>query len=70
MRECRQNYAHGPMKLKSKTVVVAYKGIEIECEKSFYACDFCDYEHNEKWMNEKLEEQLARLYAEQYGKAG
>ena len=62
MRECRNNFAHGPMKLKSKNVIVHYRGRDIECEKMVYACTFCDYELHEKWMEKKLEEQLARIW--------
>lgn len=67
MRECRNNYAHGPMKLKSKIITIKYKGKEFQCEKNYYGCDFCDYEHNEKWMDTKVEEQLEKLYRERYG---
>ena len=56
------------MKLKTKTVIVTYKGLEFECDKSYYGCDFCDYEHNEKWMEEKLEKHLSILYEEQQQK--
>lgn len=62
MRECRNNYAHGPMKLKKKKVVVEYRGLELSCEKMVYGCQFCDYELHEKWMEDKLNEELARLY--------
>ncbi len=66
MRECRKNYAHGPMKLSTKTVVVQYLGQEITCEKNVYICQFCDFELHEKWMEEKLNEEVARIYAEKF----
>ena len=53
MRECRKNFAHGPMKLQTKNVVIEYRGQEIACEKTVYTCQFCDYELHEKWMEEK-----------------
>ncbi len=67
MRECHNNFAHGPMKLKTKKVTVTYKEKEIECEKTVYACDFCDFELYEKWMEEKHLNQLEALYSEKYG---
>jgi len=66
VRECRQNFAHGPMRLKTKTEVVEYKGKQIQCEKSYYGCDFCDFELYEEWMQEKLDKQLAQSYIEKY----
>ena len=68
MRECRINFAHGPMRLTTKKVTVEYKNEVIECEKTVYACDFCDFELHEKWMEDKLQEQLESLYNEKYGK--
>lgn len=50
------------MKLKSKNVTVHYRGRDIECEKMVYACTFCDYELHEKWMEKKLEDQLAEIW--------
>lgn len=55
------------MKLVTKTVVVEYRGEQISCEKSFYACQFCDFELHEKWMEDKLNEEVARIYAEKFG---
>ena len=64
MRECRNNFAHGPMKLQTKNVVIEYRGQQITCEKTFYGCQFCDYELHEKWMEEKLNKELARIHDE------
>lgn len=66
VRECRRNYAHGPMKLTTKRVVVDYLGQKITCEKSVYTCQFCDFELHEKWMEDKLNEEVARIYAEKH----
>jgi len=54
------------MKLTAKTVVVEYQGQEITCEKHVYTCKFCDYELHEKWMDEKLNTEVARIYAEKF----
>lgn len=67
MRECRRNFAHGPMKLTQKKVTVQYNDKPIECEKTIYACDFCDFELHEKWMEEKLQKQVVDLYNKLYG---
>ena len=66
VRECRNNFAHGPMKLQTKNVVIEYRGQQISCEKTVYGCQFCDYEQHEKWMEEKLNEELARIYQEEF----
>jgi len=66
VRECRNNFAHGPMKLQTKNVVVEYRGKQITCEKMVYGCQFCDYELHEKWMEEKLNEELARIYKKKF----
>ncbi len=67
MRECHNNFAHGPLKLKTKIVTVEYKNKQIQCEKIIYGCDFCDFELHEKWMEEKLKEQVEKIYNEKYG---
>lgn len=54
------------MKLSTKTVVVEYRGQKITCEKNVYICQFCDFELHEKWMDEKLNEEVARIYAEKF----
>lgn len=54
------------MRLKSKDVVIEYRGEKITCEKSVYACDFCDFELHEEWMKKKLEEQLEKIYNERF----
>ena len=55
------------MKLIQKKVTVQYKNKSIECEKTVYACNFCDFELHEKWMEEKLQKQVEELYNELYG---
>lgn len=52
------------MKLITKTVTVEYRDSQIECKKSVYKCDFCGFELHEKWMEEKMEAELARIYQE------
>ncbi len=66
MRECRNNFAHGPMKLQTKNVVIEYRGQQISCEKTVYSCQFCDYELHENWMEEKLNEELAKIYEKKF----
>ncbi len=55
------------MKLITKNVVVEYRGQQISCEKSVYGCQFCDYELHEQWMEDKLNEEVERIYAEKFG---
>ena len=62
MRECRKNYAHGPMKISTKEVSVDYKGEKLTCSKTFYGCKICGFELHEKWMEEKLQKELESLY--------
>lgn len=62
MRECHQNYAHGPMKLRTKQVQVEYRGEEITCEKTVYGCDHCDFELHLDWMKEKMQQNLTTAY--------
>ncbi len=62
MRECHKNYAHGSMKLKTKEVVMEFRGKQITCEKTVYACNYCDFELFEEWMEEKLNEAAARAF--------
>ena len=56
------------MKLQTKNVVIEYRGQQITCEKTVYGCQFCDYELHEKWMEEKLNEQLAGIYEKNFSK--
>ncbi|MEE4241663.1 MAG: hypothetical protein V2I36_09355 [Desulfopila sp.] len=65
MRECRNNYAHGPMKLQTSTITVQYHGRTLTCERMVYACNFCDYELHEEWMKKKMEEQLAEKFKQE-----
>ena len=53
------------MKLKTKTVEVTYKGQLINCEKSYYGCDFCDFELHLDWMKEKMQQELEQTYLKQ-----
>lgn len=53
------------MRLKSKKVIVEYRDQQIECEKMYYGCDFCDFELHEEWMEKKLEEQAAEKFKQQ-----
>lgn len=62
MRECHRNFAHGPMKLITREVLVDYRGEEITCEKTFYGCDHCDFELHLDWMKEKMQQNLAAAY--------
>lgn len=65
MRECHTNYAHGPMKLRTTNIVVEYGGQSITCEKIVYACNICGFELHEKWMEEKLNDQLMHVHKQQ-----
>jgi len=58
------------MRLKTKKIIVDYRGEKIECEKTIYCCDFCDFELHEKWMQEKMEKQLEELYTEKTAGTG
>ena len=62
MRECPKNYAHGPMRLKTKEVQVVYRGKTIACKKTIYACDHCDFELHLDWMKDKMQQELATAY--------
>ena len=62
MRECHRNYAHGPMKLITKSVQVEYKGLTVTCKKTVYACEHCDFELFQDWMQKKYEEDLENSY--------
>lgn len=62
MRECHQNYAHGPMKLRTKQVQVEYRGEKITCDKTVYGCDHCGFELHLDWMKEKMQQHLAETY--------
>jgi len=62
LRECHQNYAHGPMKLRTKQVQIEYRGEKITCDKTFYGCDHCDFELHLDWMKEKMRQHLAEAY--------
>lgn len=63
MRECPQNYAHGPMKLKTRMVTVEYQGKTIECEKQYYGCSTCDHEIHSEWMEKNFQENIKKTYA-------
>ncbi len=66
MRECHKNYAHGPMKLKTETIEMEYRGEMYSCEKTVYACTQCDFELQQQWMKDKLLAMLEKAYAEKH----
>ena len=66
MRECRNDYAHGPMKLTTTLVETEYRGETFTCEKTRYSCTFCDFELHLDWMEEKLQKDLEAAYREKH----
>ncbi len=66
MRECHKNYAHGPMKIKTEPVEIEYQGEMFHCEKTVYACTECDFELQQQWMKEKMENFLQKAYNEKH----
>ncbi len=67
MRECHRNYAHGPMKLETRQVECEYRGETFICEKTTYACQKCDFELHQEWMQEKLQNDLEAVYRKRHG---
>ena len=66
VRECHQNFAHGPMKIKTETVEMEYRGETFHCDKTVYACTQCDFELEQQWMKDKREALLEKAYAENH----
>lgn len=50
------------MKLITKSVQVEYKGLTVTCKKTVYACEHCDFELFQDWMQKKYEEDLENSY--------
>lgn len=69
LRECHQNYAHGPMKLKTEIVEIEYQGELFSCEKTVYTCSTCNFELQQQWMKDKMETLLENAYTEKHGKS-
>jgi hypothetical protein len=66
VRECHQNFAHGPMKIKTETVEMKYRGEIYHCDRTVYACTQCDFELEQQWMKDKREALLEKAYAENH----
>lgn len=62
MRECRRDYAHGPMKLTSQEVQVEYRGESFTVEKPVLRCNVCNYELHLDWMEDKMRQDLEEAY--------